>query len=73
MNNFKETFTKIVLESFSYYDVGINQGENFYHAFCMGLFYSGLQNFNIKSNREAGYGRYDLLISPKNNSLTMHI
>lgn len=68
MNNFKETFTRIVEQSFSYYDVGINQGENFYHAFCMGLLYSGLNNFEIKSNRESGYGRYDLVLTPKNNS-----
>ena len=58
---------KIVETSFSYYDVGINNGENFYHAFCMGLLYSGLKNFNIKSNRESGFGRYDLIITPKPN------
>ena len=68
MDNFKETFERIVLESFSYYDIKINKGENFYHAFVMGLLYSGLVNFHITSNRESGYGRYDLVLKPKSNS-----
>ena len=68
LEEFKNTFKKIVLTSFSYYDVDINQGENFYHAFCMGLLYSGSNYFDIKSNRESGFGRYDLIITPKNNS-----
>ena len=54
MEEFKHVFSKIVEESFSYYDVDINNGENFYHAFVMGLLYSGSNNFKITSNREAG-------------------
>ena len=68
MDEFKNVFTKIVEESFSYYDVDINNGENFYHAFTMGLLYSGSNNFKITSNREAGFGRYDLLMKPRNKS-----
>ena len=68
MDEFKNVFTKIVEESFSYYDVDINNGENFYHAFVMGLLYSGSNNFKITSNREAGFGRYDLLMKPRNKS-----
>ena len=68
MFDFKENFKRIVLESFSYYDVNVKHGENFYHAFVMGLLYSGSVNFSITSNRESGYGRYDLLLKPKNNS-----
>ena len=61
-------FEEIVEKSFSYYDTSINEGENFYHAFCMGILYNGSNNFDIKSNRESGYGRYDLILTPKNNS-----
>ncbi len=68
MDEFKNVFTKIVEESFSYYDVDINNGENFYHAFVMGLLYSGSNNFKITSNREAGFGRYDLLMKPRNKT-----
>ena len=69
MESFKNTFNGIVLESFGYYDVGLDNGENFYHAFVMGLLYSGSNNFIIKSNRESGYGRYDLILKPKNKDI----
>ena len=70
MYDFKDTFKMIVEESFSYYDVPNNDsGENFYHAFVMGLLYSGSNNFIIKSNRESGYGRYDLILKPKNKDI----
>ena len=69
MYDFKDTFKMIVEESFSYYDINIKHGENFYHAFVMGLLYSGSNNFIIKSNRESGYGRYDLILKPKNKDI----
>ena len=68
MDDFKESFEEIVLNSFSYYDVSVNNGENFYHAFIMGLLYSNSSKFKITSNREAGCGRYDLLLKPINDS-----
>ena len=70
LERFKSDFQDIVLKSFSYYDVPNNDsGENFYHAFVMGLLYSGSNNFIIKSNRESGYGRYDLILKPKNKDI----
>ncbi|MBQ8472175.1 MAG: AAA family ATPase [Bacilli bacterium] len=69
IEKFKSDFKDVVLKSFSYYDVPNNDsGENFYHAFVMELLYSGNRNFYITSNRESGFGRYDLLLKPKNNS-----
>ena len=59
----------IVEESFIYYDINIIHGENFYHAFVMGLLYSGSNNFIIKSNRESRYGRYDLILKPRNEDI----
>lgn len=34
----------------------------------MGLLYGSTNYFNIKSNRESGIGRFDLVLTPKNNS-----
>ena len=68
LETFKKELTKIVLDSFSYYDVAGRNGENFYHAFVMGLLYSSNSLFSITSNRESGFGRYDLVLKPKNNS-----
>lgn len=44
----------MLYHSLSYFD----NHENFYHGFLVGL----LQGYHIKSNREAGYGRFDLVI-----------
>ena len=71
---FKENFENIVLESFSYFDVpDNNNGENFYHAFTMGLLRSGCNNYEITSNRESGYGRYDLILKPFDKNKTAYI
>ncbi len=71
---FKTTFENVVIDSFSYYDVpNNNNGENFYHAFAMGLLMSGSSNYEITSNREAGYGRYDLILKPFNKNITAYI
>ncbi len=68
LENFKSSFKNIVEESFSYYDVPNNHdGENFYHAFTLGLLRSSQSNFEITSNRESGYGRYDLMLKPINS------
>ncbi len=68
LESFKSNFKNIVEESFSYYDVPNNQdGENFYHAFTLGLLRSSQSNFEITSNRESGYGRYDLMLKPLNS------
>ena len=67
--NFKNILLDIVKSSFSYYDLpASNLGESFYHAFVMGLLYINVLEFKITSNRESGYGRYDLLLEPKDGS-----
>ena len=59
-----KTFTKIlksyVLKSLSYFDVGGNEGEKAYHAFVLGMLISLGDTHEISSNRESGYGRYDV-------------
>ncbi len=74
IEEFKRNFENIVIESFSYYDVpDNNNGENFYHAFTMGLLRSGCNNYEITSNRESGYGRYDLILKPFDKNKTAYI
>ena len=64
-----KTFTKIfknyVLKSLSYFDVGGNEGEKVYHAFVLGMLISLGDSYEVLSNRESGYGRYDVCIIPK--------
>ena len=58
-------FKQITLEMFSSWDVGINTSENFYHAFVLGLMVGLNDKYHITSNRESGYGRYDVVLKAK--------
>ena len=49
-------------------DVGENTAENFYHAFVLGMLV-GLKDFYyVNSNRESGFGRYDIMLEPKDKN-----
>lgn len=61
---------KIALTTFSYFDVGnkpseYEEPEKFYHGFVLGLMVGQRKNYIIKSNRESGFGRYDIMMLPK--------
>ena len=42
--------------------------ENFYHGFVLGLMAGQRNNYIIKSNRESGFGRYDVMMIPKHST-----
>ena len=61
---------KIALATFSYFDVGNKpseyiEPERFYHGFVLGIMVGQRENYIIKSNRESGFGRYDIMMVPK--------
>ena len=45
---------------------GDDAPERFYHGFVLGLMVDLSGRFEITSNRESGFGRYDIMLSPKN-------
>ena len=60
------------LSTFSNFDTGKHpsertQPERFYHGFVLGLLVEMRDIYEVKSNRESGYGRYDVMLIPKNN------
>ena len=60
----------IALATFSSFDVGKHfsqrsQLERFYHGFVLGLLVEVRDLYDIRSNRESGYGRYDVMLIPK--------
>ncbi len=56
----------VAFESFSYFDTGRRiQPEKFYHGFVLGLLVELQKDYIVKSNRESGYGRYDVMLEPK--------
>ncbi|MBW7877649.1 MAG: AAA family ATPase [Candidatus Cloacimonetes bacterium] len=63
---FSLLFENLVSESFSYFDIDGKKPEQFYHAFTLGLIVTLSDTWNIRSNREAGTGRCDILMTPKN-------
>ena len=60
---------KVALATFSYFDVGSENGcdpepERFYHGFVLGLIAERAAIYEIRSNRESGFGRYDIMMIP---------
>ena len=58
----------IMLTSMSSFDGGKNPSvklpENFYHGLVLGLLAENLGTYLVTSNRESGYGRYDVVLEP---------
>jgi hypothetical protein len=61
---FEKMLKMIVLAVFSYHDFG-GELEKVYHALVAGLLIWITDTHEIKSNRESGYGRYDIMIIPR--------
>ncbi len=61
---------RVALNTFSYFDTGKNpsgaEPERFYHGFVLGLLVEVSGRYHIYSNRESGFGRYDVLLEPLN-------
>ncbi len=63
---------KVALDTFSFFDTGgrpseETEPERFYHGFVLGLIVELADSYTIISNRESGFGRYDVLLEPKIN------
>ena len=61
---FEKMLRKVVLAVFSFHDFG-GEPEKVYHALVAGLLIWITDTHEIKSNRESGYGRYDIMIIPR--------
>lgn len=60
----------VALSTFSSFDVGNHTSkqsrpERFYHGFVLGLLVEVRDCYEVRSNRESGYGRYDVMLIPK--------
>ncbi|WP_281000719.1 AAA family ATPase [Marinitoga aeolica] len=62
---FKIAFKKIVERTISYFDVSGEEPERFYHGLILGMVVGLSKKYIVKSNREAGYGRANLILIPK--------
>ena len=61
---------RVSVHTFSYFDVGKNpseeEPERFYRGFVLGMMIELQDKYIITSNRESGFGRYDVMFEPKN-------
>ena len=69
---FEKMLKMVVLSVFSFHDFG-NEPEKVYHALVAGLLIWISNTHDVKSNRESGYGRYDIMIIPKDTTLTGYV
>lgn len=65
VDDLKQQLRQLLLQSVSFFDAG---GENFYHGFMLGLC-AVMEQYVTSSNRESGYGRYDIQLTPKSKNL----
>ena len=61
---------RVAMNTFSYFDTGKNpseeEPERFYHGFVLGLMVDLADRYVLTSNRESGFGRYDVMLEPRN-------
>ena len=71
MNQF---MNQVALQTFSSFDTGGKpseelEPERFYHGFVLGLIVDLAGKYRITSNRESGFGRYDVVMEPLKENL----
>ncbi len=64
MNLFERLLRKIVTEIMSFHDLA-GEPEKVYHAMVLGMLTWMSGKYDIRSNRESGYGRFDIMMKPK--------
>lgn len=62
---FEELFQTFLISAMSYYDIGTEDPEKVYHAFVLGMLLGLRDRYEVRSNRESGFGRYDVLLIPR--------
>ncbi len=66
-----EYMNRVALRTFSYFDTGNSpsgaEPERFYHGFVLGLLVDLQGKYLITSNRESGFGRYDVILEPRDS------
>lgn len=73
-----EYMNRIACETFSFFDTekrtsGKTEPERFYHGFVLGMMVQLEDWYTITSNRESGFGRYDIMLEPKKEGLNAFV
>jgi hypothetical protein len=68
VETFAFVFQEFMISYLSVFDVPFDESEKVYHAFVLGLLVGLKSKYDVKSNRESGFGRYDVMLCPKKSS-----
>lgn len=68
-----EYMNRVAASVFSFFDTGKRssgrqQPERFYHGFVLGLLVELDHRYELRSNRESGFGRYDVMLEPRSKA-----
>lgn len=66
---FSEIVQDFISKSMSFFDTPSDEPERSYHLFILGLLVTFSDTYEVKSNRESGHGRYDIILIPRDSSL----
>ena len=68
---------RMAIRMFSFFDTGADandtQPERFYHGFVLGLLVELDDDYAVTSNRESGFGRYDVMLEPADKKKNAYI
>jgi len=68
IETFSRLFQEFILSSASAFDIPFEESEKIYHVFVLGMLVGLKDTYEVKSNRESGFGRYDVMLIPKNKT-----
>lgn len=71
--DFSKYFAEFIKKVTSYYDFADKEPERVYHALVLGMMVNLQSKYKITSNRESGYGRYDIMLHPLQENLPAYI
>jgi hypothetical protein len=69
IKDFSKYFADFIRMTCSYYDFADSEPEKVYHALVLGMMVQLQTEYRITSNRESGYGRYDVMLHPLQSNL----
>jgi hypothetical protein len=73
LEDFEDYFEDFIEKVCSYYDFADQEPERVYHALVLGMMVQLQSDYRITSNRESGFGRYDIMLHPLKTALPAYI
>jgi hypothetical protein len=73
LEDFEDYFEDFISKVCSYYDFSDQEPERVYHALVLGMMVQLQSDYRITSNRESGFGRYDIVLHPLEKDLPAYV